>query len=138
MRHIRQINSVGTNSYTVVIANEPLEQHPSIVNHSDLFEISEDELPEYIQYVDVQPPTVPFEVQLWRIRTVLKLMQLETQIESAIDAMPEPSKTAATYIWKFGTTVERASQTVLLLQSALQLTNEQVDDLFIQAEAIFL
>lgn len=138
MRHIRQINSVGTNSYTVVIANEPLEQHPSIVNHSDLFEISEDELPEYIQYVDVQPPTVPFEVQLWRIRTVLKLMQLETQIESAIDAMPEPSKTAATYIWKFGTTVERASQTVLLLQSALQLTNEQVDDLFIQAEAILL
>jgi len=82
--------------------------------------------------------TVPFEVQLWRIRTVLKLMQLETQIESAIEAMPEPSKTAATYIWKFGTTVERASQTVMLLQSALQLTNEQVDDLFIQAEAILL
>ena len=81
---------------------------------------------------------VPFEVQLWRIRTVLKLMQLETQIESAIEAMPEPSKTAATYIWKFGTTVERASQTVMLLQSALQLTNEQVDDLFIQAEAILL
>ena len=81
---------------------------------------------------------VPFEVQLWRIRTILKIMQLETQIESAIDAMPEPSKTAATYIWKFGTTVERASQTVMLLQSALQLTDEQVDDLFIQAEAILL
>lgn len=82
--------------------------------------------------------TVPYEVQLWRIRTVLKLMQLETQIESAIEAMPEPSKTAATYIWKFGTTVERASQTVMLLQSALQLTDEQVDDLFIQAESILL
>jgi hypothetical protein len=81
---------------------------------------------------------VPFEVQLWRIRTVLKLMQLETQIESAIEAMPEPSKTAATYIWKYGTTVERASQTVLLLQSVLQLTDEQVDDLFIQADAILL
>jgi hypothetical protein len=138
MRHIRQINSVGTNSYTVVIAEEPLENHRSVVNYPDLFEISEDELPEYIQYVDVQPPTVPFEVQLWRIRTVLKLMQLEAQIESAIDAMPEPSKTAATYIWKFGTTVERSSQTVLLLQSVLQLTDEQVDDLFIQADAILL
>jgi len=138
MRHIRQINSVGTNSYTVVVAEEPLESHRSVVNYPELFEISEDELPEYIQYVDVQPPTVPFEVQLWRIRTVLKLMQLETQIESAIDAMPEPSKTAATYIWKFGTTVERSSQTVLLLQSVLQLTDEQVDDLFIQADAILL
>jgi len=138
MRHIRQINSVGTNSYTVVMAEEPLESHRSIINNPDLFEISEDELPEFVQYVDMQPPAVPFEVQLWRIRTVLKLMQLETQIESAIDAMPEPSKTAATYIWKFGTTVERASQTVLLLQSALQLTDEQVDDLFIQADAILL
>ena len=138
MRHIRQINSVGTNSYTVVIAEEPLEQHISILKHPDLFEISEDELPEYVQYLGIPPITVPFEVQLWRIRTVLKLMQLETQIESAIDAMPEPSKTAATYIWKFGTTVERASQTVLLLQSVLQLTDEQVDDLFIQADAILL
>ena len=141
MKHIRQINSVGTNSYTVVITDTyigDLENHPILTQFPNTFEISEDELPEYIQYVDVQPPTVPYEVQLWRIRTVLKLMQLETQIESAIDAMPEPSKTAATYIWKFGTTVERASQTVMLLQSALQLTDEQVDDLFIQAEAILL
>jgi hypothetical protein len=54
MRHIRQINSVGTNSYTVVIAEEPLENHLSIVNHPDLFEISEDELPAYIQYVNYE------------------------------------------------------------------------------------
>ena len=80
----------------------------------------------------------PQEVQLWRIRTIIKLLQLETQIEIAIDTLPEPSKTAATYIWKFGTTVERASQTILLLQAALQLTDEQVDDLFIQAEQIVL
>ena len=51
MRHIRQINSVGTESYTVVEANEPLEQHPSIVNHPDLFEISEDEIPKQHQYL---------------------------------------------------------------------------------------
>ena len=51
MRHIRQINSVGTESYTVVIANEPLEQHPSIVQHPDLFEISEDEIPIEHQYL---------------------------------------------------------------------------------------
>jgi hypothetical protein len=51
MRHIRQINSVGTDSYTVVVANEPLEQHPSIVQHPDLFEISEDEIPEKHQYL---------------------------------------------------------------------------------------
>ena len=141
MKHIRQINSVGTNSYTVVITDTyigDLENHPILTQFPNTFEVSEDELPGYIQYVMYSKPTVPFEVQLWRIRTVLKLMELETNIESAIEAMPEPSKTAATYIWKFGTTVERASQTVMLLQSALQLTDEQVDDLFIQADAILL
>ena len=54
MRHIRQINSVGTNSYTVVIAEEPLEDHPILIEYSDLFEISEDELPAYIQYVNYE------------------------------------------------------------------------------------
>lgn len=51
MRHIRQINSVGTDAYTVVIAEEPLEQHSSILEHPELFEISEDEIPEVYQYV---------------------------------------------------------------------------------------
>jgi hypothetical protein len=54
MRHIRQINSVGTDSYTVVIANEPLEDHPSIVQHPDLFEISEDEIPEIHQFLNYE------------------------------------------------------------------------------------
>ena len=141
MKHIRQINSVGTNSYTIVNLDnyvEELEDHPILVKYSDLFEISEDELPVYIQYVDMPVLTVPEEVQLWRIRTVLKLMQLETSIEQTLETLPEPSKTAANYIWNYGTTVERTSQTVLLLQSALQMTSEQVDDLFIQAEAILL
>ena len=51
MRHIRQINTVGTESYTVVEASEPLENHPSIVQHPDLFEISEDDIPENHQYL---------------------------------------------------------------------------------------
>lgn len=54
MKHIRQINSVGTNSYTIVNLDNyvgELEDHPSIVNHSDLFEISEGQIPEYVQYV---------------------------------------------------------------------------------------
>jgi hypothetical protein len=54
MRHIRQINSVGTESYTVVIAEEPLEEHPSIVDNPTLFEISEDEIPEKYQYLNYE------------------------------------------------------------------------------------
>jgi hypothetical protein len=54
MRHIRQINSVGTDSYTVVIAEEPLESHLSIVDNPTLFEISEDDIPEQHQYLNYE------------------------------------------------------------------------------------
>lgn len=54
MKHIRQINTVGTESYTVVEANEPLEEHLSIVQHPDLFEISEEEIPEKHQYLNYE------------------------------------------------------------------------------------
>lgn len=81
---------------------------------------------------------VPNEVQLWRVRTVLKLSNLETTIENAFNSLPEPTKTGAMYIWNYGTTVERFSDTVLFLQSVLQMTNEQVDEIFIQAEAIVI
>ena len=57
MKHIRQINSVGTNSYTIVNLDNyvgELEEHPILVEYLGLFEISEDELPEYIQYVNYE------------------------------------------------------------------------------------
>jgi len=57
MKHIRQINSVSTNSYTIVNLDNyvgELENHPILVEYSDLFEISEDELPSYIQYVNYE------------------------------------------------------------------------------------
>ncbi len=78
----------------------------------------------------------PNEVQLWRVRTILKLMNLETTIESALDQLDEPTKTAAKNVWNYGTTVERYSQTVLFIQSVTQMTDDQVDEIFQQAEAI--
>lgn len=81
---------------------------------------------------------VPDEVQLWRVRTVLKLLGMEQVIEVALNSLPEPTKTGALYIWNYGTTVERNSQTVLLLQSVLGLTDAQTDDIFIQAQNIVI
>jgi hypothetical protein len=50
MAHIHQIGTTG-NGYTVVITNgyTDLTTHPSIVEHPDLFEIVETELPEIYQ-----------------------------------------------------------------------------------------
>lgn len=84
-------------------------------------------------YVDI-----PQEVQLWRVRVILKLGGLESAIETALNSLSEPTKTGALYIWNYGTTVERSSQTVQLLQNVLGLTDAQVDDIFIQANQIQL
>ena len=78
----------------------------------------------------------PAESQLWRIRTILKLMNLETTIESALDQLDEPTQTAAKNVWNYGTTIERYSQTVLFIQEVTQMTDDQVDEIFQQAEAI--
>ena len=87
---------------------------------------------------EANKPEVPSEVQLWRIRTILKVSGMETVIETELNNLQEPQKTAALYIWNYGTTVERYSQTVLLLQSILGLTGAQVDGIFIQAQNIQL
>ena len=78
----------------------------------------------------------PKEVQLWRVRTILNLMNLVSTIESALDQLEEPTKTAAKNVWNYGTTIERYSQTVLFIQSVTQMTDDQVDEIFQQAEAI--
>lgn len=78
----------------------------------------------------------PAESQLWRVRTILNLMNLVPTIESALDQLQEPTKTAAKNVWNYGTTVERYSQTVLFIQSVTQMTDDQVDEIFQQAEAI--
>jgi len=81
---------------------------------------------------------VPDEVQLWRVRTILKILGMEQVVEVALNSLPEPTKTGALYIWNYGTTVERNSQTVVLLKSVLGLTDAQTDDIFIQAQNIVI
>ena len=78
----------------------------------------------------------PTESQLWRVRTILNLMNLVSTIESALEQLEEPTKTAAKNVWNYGTTIERYSQTVLFIQSVTQMTDDQVDEIFQQAEAI--
>ena len=57
MKHIRQINSVNTNTYTIVdLSNYDgiMEEHPIFQAFPDAFEISENELPDFVQYVSFE------------------------------------------------------------------------------------
>ena len=80
----------------------------------------------------------PQEVALWKIRAVLKSMGLEETIQDKFELLEEPNKTGAKYIWEYGTSIERQSHTVLFLQQVLKMTNEQVNEIFITANNIFL
>ena len=54
MKHIRQKNSVGTDSYTIVVTDnwdKPLEEHPSILERPESFEIVDCVPPDYVQYL---------------------------------------------------------------------------------------
>ena len=119
--------------YKYIIGNQ-------VIECSDISEIPQGISYESFEYTEpiFSDIIVPQEVQLWRARTVLKLLGMEQVIEVALNSLDEPLKTGALYIWQFGTTVERNSQTVLLLQTVLGLTDTQVDDIFIQAENIAL
>ena len=93
---------------------------------------TEEEIAEY------QQSLVPQEVQLWKIRTVISLMGLKETIENVMNNLEEPTKSAALNIWNYGTAIDRNSQTVLMIQSILQMTEVEVDNIFIQANNIIL
>ena len=55
MEHIRQINSVNTDTYTIVNTSnwsKPLNEHPSLIEHPELFEIADCQIPENHQYLN--------------------------------------------------------------------------------------
>ena len=54
MKHIVQINSIGTSLYTLVNTDNyigDLENHPLVINQPETFRISEDDIPNIVQYV---------------------------------------------------------------------------------------
>ncbi len=81
---------------------------------------------------------VPVELPLWKLRVTLKIMDLISTVEDIFNNLPEPNRTAALAIWEYGNSIDRYSPTVLFLQNQLSLSDEQVDDIFINSEKISL
>lgn len=86
----------------------------------------------------VRPPVVPKALPAWRVKAVTKLtpyqgITLYNAITAVLNSLSDPMKTVASTSWYEGNVVERNSTTVLSLASALGLTSEQLDALFIQA-----
>lgn len=88
----------------------------------------------------LSPPSpvdvVPVSVTMRQARLALLQAGLLSQVEVAINALPEPPRTAARIEWDFSSEVYRDRDFVLMLGNTLGLTSEQMDDLFITAATL--
>jgi len=131
--HIRQKNSVGTNSYTIVDLTGyvgELTAHPTIVNNPDLFEISEDAIPESHQKVN--PSYEIASVKNMQLRLALiDFGIMPSAVDSAIDSMPSGAiKEVFHTLWNYAVIFERYDEKLISMATALGLTSAQTDALF--------
>jgi hypothetical protein len=77
--------------------------------------------------------SVPQEVTMRQARLALMAAGKLGAVEDAINALPEPAKTAARIEWEYSQSVQRSRGIVAQLGAAIGLTSAQVDALFIDA-----
>jgi len=85
---------------------------------------------------DAPVPEASREVANWRIVAILTLMGLNDDVSNMINSFPEPDRTIARMGYEKGNTIDRLSPIVSAIQQSLSLTNQQVDEIFTQAENI--
>ena len=97
--------------------------------------ISEEEA-QAILAANQPPPPVPQIVTMRQARLALLGAGLLSQVDAAIDALPEPQKSAARIEWDYSSEVHRSRPFVQQLGHALGLSDEQLDALFTQAATL--
>lgn len=75
-------------------------------------------------------PIPPSQVPMWAVRTVLQNDGLFDQAQSLITASTD---NALKNVWEYGNFADRNSTAIATLAAALNLTNAQVDQMFIDA-----
>ena len=88
---------------------------------------------------DAEPAVVvpvPAEVTMRQARLALHAAGKLTAVNAAINALPDPPKTAALIEWEYSNSVRRDSQFVALLGPALGLDAAGLDALFISASKL--
>ena len=85
---------------------------------------------------EVLPPQVPQKVTMRQARLALLQAGLLPQVENAINALPEPPRTAARIEWDFSSEVFRDRDFVIMLGTTLGLDSEEMDNLFITAATL--
>ena len=80
--------------------------------------------------MDEPAPSIPQQVPMWAVRTVLQNDNLFSQAQAAIDASTD---NALKNVWEYGNYADRNSKAIASLAVTLNLTDAQVDQMFIDA-----
>lgn len=102
---------------------------------SDLVAMTKPQIDKHLA-PEAQLSRVPASVTMRQARLALHAAGLLQSIEASIDAMPEPSRTTARIEWDYASRVERSSQFVDMLGTAIGLDDAQMDDLFMAASIL--
>lgn len=83
--------------------------------------------------IAAQPVVIPTKVTMRQARLALLNAGLLQTVNNAIAAMPSPQGDAARIEWEFSSEVHRNQPLVMSLAPALNMTDAQLDQLFIDA-----
>lgn len=82
------------------------------------------------------PVSAVNQVTMRQARLALLSAGLLSQVDAAIESLPEPDKTAAKIDWEYAAVVQRSSGLVPAMGAALGMTDVQIDALFTLADTL--
>jgi hypothetical protein len=85
---------------------------------------------------DAPAPVVPVSISMRQARLALLQAGLLSAVEAAINDLTEPDKSAARIEWEYATEMRRDHALIAALAAEMQLSEQQIDGLFIAAAAL--
>ena len=82
------------------------------------------------------PTAIASQVTMRQARLALLSAGLLSQVNAAIESLPEPDKTAAKIDWEYSAVVQRSSGLVPAMGAALGMTEAAIDALFTLADTL--
>lgn len=82
------------------------------------------------------PAIVPQEITMRQARLALLDIGLLANVQTAINTLPEPDKTKAQIEWEYSNALQRNNPFVTTLGTALGLSSDDIDNLFITASGL--
>ena len=90
----------------------------------------------YVNGTWIPVARIPTKVTMRQARLALHNTGRLAAVELAINTLPEPPRTAARIEWDYASEVHRDSPFVTLLNTALELDKQSLDDLFLKAREL--